>query len=96
MILYKSPSLDHRPTLDLSLFMIFESTYILQRCLVLQRDLKCEVCKAVIEEIDAVIKQNATIDKINETVYDLCSKLQGALQDLVNTFFVKLGQIQCM
>ncbi|XP_053381659.1 uncharacterized protein LOC123562193 [Mercenaria mercenaria] len=46
------------------------------------KDLKCEVCKAVIEEIDAVLKQNASIEKVNETIYEVCSELPGALQDV--------------
>ncbi|XP_060558736.1 uncharacterized protein LOC132719018 [Ruditapes philippinarum] len=46
------------------------------------KDLKCEVCKAVIEELDSLVKQNASIEKINETLYDVCNQLPGALQDL--------------
>ncbi|KAL4240574.1 hypothetical protein ACF0H5_001366 [Mactra antiquata] len=46
------------------------------------RDLKCTVCEEVIKEIDSLVAQNETIAKINETIYDVCSKLTGALQNL--------------
>lgn len=48
-----------------------------------QKSVKCDICELVIKELDSVIEQNATIDKINETLYQTCNKLPGALQDLV-------------
>lgn len=50
-----------------------------------QGDLKCDVCEEVIKFLDSYIEKNASIDKINETLYRLCSGLpSGAIQDLVS------------
>ena len=50
----------------------------------LQAGIKCDVCKLIVEELDKVIEQNTTVGKLNETVYGICNKLEGAFQDLVS------------
>ncbi|WAQ97106.1 SAP-like protein [Mya arenaria] len=46
------------------------------------KDIKCDICKGIIEELDSVLEKNATIEKINETLYQTCDKLPGAINDL--------------
>lgn len=49
-----------------------------------QGDLKCDICEGVIELLDKYVEDNATDEKINQTLYALCSGLPaGALRDLV-------------
>lgn len=54
---------------------------------VIQGDLACDVCEGVVELLDTLLENNATDEKINQTLYQLCSGLpDGALKDLVITF----------
>ena len=48
------------------------------------KDLKCELCEAIIDSIDKVIGTNATKQEVNETVYGVCGQLPGSLQALVS------------
>ena len=50
----------------------------------LQKDLKCDLCEAVLQLLDAAIEKNATKEKINSTVYQICDSLPGTLKDLVS------------
>ena len=50
----------------------------------LQKDLKCDLCEAVLQLLDAAIEKNATKEKINATVYKICDSLPGTLKDLVS------------
>ena len=53
--------------------------------LLLQGTLACDICEGLIEILDKYIEDNATDDKINQTLYSLCSGLpDGALSDLVS------------
>ncbi|XP_052262276.1 uncharacterized protein LOC127866048 isoform X12 [Dreissena polymorpha] len=43
-------------------------------------DIKCDICEFLVHELDAIIGKNASIDKINSTIYGLCQKLSGTAQ----------------
>ena len=60
-----------------------------------QGDVACDLCEGVIEILDNLLEDNATDEKINQTLYNLCSGLpSGAFQDLVcYTIFKLFGSI---
>lgn len=48
--------------------------------------MQCVICEAAMELVDKLIENNATDEKINATLYRLCSGLpDGALKDIVST-----------
>jgi len=50
-------------------------------------DIKCEICELIIKGLDGLIGQNASVEKINQTVYSLCNDLGGSFKDLVSECF---------
>ena len=53
-------------------------------CFILQKEsIECELCKAIIQEIDEVLEKNATFKKINDTVYGICNRLPKEYKDIV-------------
>jgi hypothetical protein len=40
-------------------------------------DIKCEICELAVHKPDELIGQNASKDKINSTMYQICNDLSG-------------------
>ncbi|KAH3861880.1 hypothetical protein DPMN_024833 [Dreissena polymorpha] len=47
-------------------------------------DLKCDICELIIQELDQLVGQNASAEKINSTIYALCDKLPGTAKTFVS------------
>ncbi|WAQ97103.1 hypothetical protein MAR_029793, partial [Mya arenaria] len=43
-------------------------------------DLKCELCEMIVLKVDNFVGQNASDEKINQTVYKVCQELSGTMQ----------------
>ncbi|XP_052070706.1 uncharacterized protein LOC127709288 isoform X2 [Mytilus californianus] len=46
----------------------------------------CAICKLIVQEIDAYIAQNKTVNQINATVFEFCGKLPNVLTSLCMTY----------
>lgn len=70
----------------LSIFVVDEPSVsdILLPCNEFQKGIKCDLCEALIEELDSIAEKNSSVAKINETLYGICDKLEGAFKDLVD------------
>lgn len=46
-------------------------------------DIKCDICELIIQELDSLVGKNASAEKINATIYDLCNDLSGSAKTFV-------------
>jgi hypothetical protein len=49
-------------------------------------DIKCDICELIIKELDTIVGQNASAEKINATIYNLCSQLPGTAAKYVSIY----------
>lgn len=51
-------------------------------------DIKCDICELIIQELDSIVGQNASDEKINATIYNLCNYLSGTAKTFVSFFIL--------
>lgn len=52
-------------------------------------DVKCDICELVIRGIDELVGKNASEEKINATIYEICNDLPGTAKTFVSkTYYV--------
>lgn len=47
-------------------------------------DVKCDICELVIRGIDDLVGKNASEEKINSTIYEICNDLPGSAKTFVS------------
>lgn len=48
-------------------------------------DLKCDICELIIKGLDSIIGKNASEEKVNATIYELCNDLSGSAKAFVSS-----------
>lgn len=47
-------------------------------------DIKCEICELIIKEADSIIGKNASEEKINATIFEICNDLPSSAKSFVS------------
>lgn len=47
-------------------------------------DVKCDICELIIRGIDELVGKNASEEKINATIYEICNDLPGTAKTFVS------------
>ncbi|OWF36411.1 uncharacterized protein LOC110441718 isoform X2 [Mizuhopecten yessoensis] len=55
--------------------------------------LECELCKALVDELDQVLVNNRSEEVINSTIYQLCGEVPGALKNYCMTYAPRIVQL---
>jgi hypothetical protein len=59
-------------------------------------DIKCDICELIIRELDNIVGNNASANKINATIYNLCSQLPGTAAKYVSFLFCEIFLYTCI